>query len=725
MGGSDYHAKVAISDRFMLSMAGLPKQTAKKTIEFVSKFRKNPKSPGINYETINDARDKQYRSVRIDQNYRGIIRAPDNGDVYLLLWVDKHDDAYSWARRHKCDVHPGTGTLQIYESVETELEVGHYPAVAHEDDIMQRDFSPESAGTPKERRKLLSLTETQLNAIGVPRELMRDVRKLESEHELESLESRLPVEAFEALYLVAAGASWEEIEADYINSREKIIDTTDFELALSRGSSQRSFYVIGDEIELQQMLDAPLDRWRVFLHPSQRKLVERSWNGPVRVLGGAGTGKTVVAIHRARWLARNIPEAEGKILVTTFTANLALDIEANLRKICSVEEMDRIEVKNIDAWVSAFLKEHEYPSEIVYSNNRKLEAIWRRALIDNDEFPESFFKEEWERIVLPQRIESIESYRGAVRTGRGVPLTRKQRLNIWKVFERVRTEMREAQLKTFEDATLDAADLVTTKMIKLPYRAVVVDETQDMGPQALTLLRSIVSEQENDMLLVGDGHQRIYRRHAVMSHCGIKIIGRSRKLKINYRTTEETRRFATAILEGVVVDDMDGGTDTETDYRSLTHGEQPVLKGFNARAAESAEIVEIVRELIRSGVESSDICVSYRTNRLGEYYGSQLRAAGVQTRVIMRNAADTRAAGVRLASMHRIKGLEFRYVILAGVGDGQLPLPISHSSTDDPVEMRLHEIAERSLLHVAATRAINKLYVTWFGSPSVFLKDLV
>ncbi|NVK30189.1 MAG: DEAD/DEAH box helicase [Gammaproteobacteria bacterium] len=715
-------AKVAISDKFMLSMAGLPKQTAKKTMEFVSKFRQNPRSPGINYETINDAKDKQYRSVRIDQNYRGIIRAPDEGDIYLLLWVDKHDDAYDWARRHKCDVHPGTGTLQIYESIEIEV-----PEIV---EVPTGSSTPEQPETPTvtpeqpiPAEKLFDLSETQLNAIGVPREMMRAVRALRSEVGLESLEGRLPSEAFEALYLLAAGSEWEEIEADYINKHDEPIDTTNIEAALERAGSQRSFWVIEDEMELQQMLNAPLDRWRVFLHPTQRKLVERSWNGPVRVLGGAGTGKTVVAMHRAKWLAKNTLQSGEKILFTTFTANLAMDIEANLRKICSEEELSRIEVRNIDSWVSDFLKKQKYPHDIVYENNEKLKRIWDKALMLNSEFPESFFKEEWERVVLPQRIQSLDEYKSAKRTGRGVALNRKQRLGIWDVFEEIRAQMHHAGLRTFEDATLDAADLLREKNIRLPYRTVLVDESQDMGPQALTLLRALVPEQTDDMFLVGDGHQRIYRRHAVMGQCGIRIVGRSRKLKINYRTTEETRRFASAILEGQPIDDMDGGNDKGTDYRSLTHGEVPTLRGFKTKAEEGEGILQIVRELIENEVDPRDICISFRTNRAGEYYASTLELAGIQTQTVKRKADERRLAGVRLATMHRVKGLEFRYVILAGISNGQVPLPITQTNSEDPVELRQNEISERALLHVAATRAVKGLYVTWHGEPSTFISQ--
>ena len=721
-------AKVAISDKFMAGLVQLPKQAQKKTMEFVSKFRQNPRSPGINYETINDAKDKQYRSVRIDQNFRGIVRAPDEGDVYLLLWVDKHDDAYDWARRHKCDVHPGTGTLQIYESIEIEIpEVIHTPVqseppVTPEPEPESEKTEVKPAPEPEPTEPLFDLSVAQLNSIGVPLELNKIVLALKTEKQLEAMEPKLPTEAFEALYLLAAGTEWAEIEADYINKQPEEIDTTDVESALNRASSQRSFWVIEDEMELQQMLNAPLDRWRVFLHPTQRKLVDRNWNGPVRVLGGAGTGKTVVAMHRAKWLAKNVVKAGEKILFTTFTANLALDIEANLRKICSEEELNKVEIKHIDGWVGGYLKRQKYPHKIVYDNDPAMQRIWDRAILLNQEFPESFFKEEWDRVVLPQRIQSVDEYKKAKRTGRGVALNRKQRIEIWTVFEEVRAQMHHAGLRTFEDATLDASDLLKTDSSPLPYRTVIVDESQDMGPQALTLLRSLVPENTDDMFLVGDGHQRIYRRHAVMGQCGIKIVGRSRKLKINYRTTEETRRFASAVLEGTSVDDLDGGIDKPNDYRSLTHGDAPSMQGFANKSEEAEGIGAIIRKLKEEGVDERDICVTFRTKALGNTYENHLALQHIDTYMVTRSADERRHPGVRLATMHRVKGLEFRYVILAGITEGVVPLHYATSGSEDPVELRQMDMSERALLHVAATRAVRQLFVTWHGQASKYLE---
>lgn len=740
--------KVAISQDFMLAFSKVPKNAQKKVMEFVTKFRQDPQSPGINYETINDAKDGNYRSVRIDKNYRGIILKPDTGNVFLLLWVDRHDDAYDWARRHKCQINPNTGSLQIFssstEAVPEEPAAAAnsaydstpepaQPAAPIEPEVAQK--APQVASAQVENQYLMALSDEQYLQVGVPTELLPLVQAVRTEEALESIESRLPVEAFEALYLLAAGTPWQEIEREYVRQSGDVIDTSDIAAALSRPESQRSFHVVEDELELIEMLEAPLERWRVFLHPSQSRLVNRNWNGPVRVLGGAGTGKTVVAMHRAKWLVKNVLQnTDERILFTTFTANLATDIEANLKKICTSEEMQRIEVKHIDRWVNEFLKKQKYPSDIVYldsnrygSRDGEYKTIWREALQLSEAslgLPDSFYKEEWERVVLPQRVTTKMEYFKASRTGRGVALSRKQRADIWPVFEEVRARLQRQGLRTFEDATLDAAEILTSSKVYLPYRSVVVDEAQDMGPEALTLIRQLVPEQADDIFVVGDGHQRIYRRKAVMGKCGIRIVGRSRKLRINYRTTEQTRRFATSVLENVPVDDLDGNDDTSNDYRSLIQGAEPEIKSYTDFKAESAALAEKIKALIDSGVDSQDICITARTVRLRDQFVDALKRSGIEALVLKQQNDNRNIPGVRAATMHRVKGLEFRYVFILAANDGVIPLKYATSSSDDPVEMRQLDLNERALLHVAATRAIRKLYISAHGKASPYLLNV-
>jgi hypothetical protein len=518
--------KVALSDDFLRCFADLPRDRQQAAMQFISKFRANPTSAGINYEKINNSADPNMRSVRVDQNYRAIVLKPDQGNVYCVLWLDKHDNAYDWARRHRAAVHPDAGTLQVYEANHDAPIVSQAPA-ARANGLFD------------------GLKDRELSRLGVPPDSIDAVRAVQTEDQIESLQSTLPDDAFESLFLYAAGDSYEEL----VREREAptAVDTSDFSAALERDSSRRHFYVVTDDRDLQELLSAPLALWRVFLHPSQRKLIEHDWNGPVRVLGGAGTGKTVVAMHRAVWLAKKYFTLPGKpVLLTTFTRTLADDLESQIALISTQAEREKIEIVNVDQWARGVLHRLGYRQELLFDEPKR-RVLWNRALTrrpDTVELPESFFRAEYERVVLPQACESVDDYVRASRIGRGIQLSRSNRTLIWPVFVEYRAQLRGANLREPEEAYRDALTLLQKEKLSLGIRSIVVDETQDLSGAALALLRAAVPADTNDLFVVGDAHQRIYRHRAALSKVGIDIRGRGRRLRINYRTTDEIRRWA-------------------------------------------------------------------------------------------------------------------------------------------------------------------------------------
>lgn len=705
--------QVAISQDFLTAFANIPRSGQRKVNEFVRKFRHNPRSSGINYEKIRDAANENYRSVRIDQAYRGIVLKPEQGSVFMLLWVDRHDAAYDWAQRHQCAIHPHTGTLQVYETVRATAQ--HTRQRTHEE--------------PKRTEALFhTVRERELYRLGVPRDRLAQVRALRNEEALEAIRASLPIEAFEALSFLAAGLSLEEVLQEYaIPDGAPPVDIADFSAALRKPESQRMFELLENDEELQHMLEAPLAKWRVFLHPRQRNVALRHWNGPLRVLGGAGTGKTVVAMHRARWLIRNVLEAGEKLLFTTFSRNLATDIEAQLRSICKPEDMQQIEVTNLDRWVYRFFREERISMQIVYPGDMRYDTAWDRALQlapDALNLPESFYGEEWSRVILPQQILTRGEYSKAQRAGRGTGLTRRKRAEIWPVFEEMRLQLHQQGLTTAENAMFLAIERLQQAGNKPRYRAAVVDEAQDFGPEAFKLLAALVPPGEPDNLtIVGDAHQRIYNKRASLSSCGINIIGRGRKLRINYRTSEQIRDFAVAVLAGATVDDLDDGVDEYKGYRSLFSGAPPEMKGFVSAADEAAHIVRSIRELMDAeALLPSDICIAARTRNALITVRETLTAEGLETHPISRKDAEQGILpGIRIATMHRVKGLEFKVMFLVDVSAERVPLQYRSQASDDITVQREHELAERALLHVAASRAINKLYVSWRGEPSPFL----
>jgi superfamily I DNA/RNA helicase len=552
------------------------------------------------------------------------------------------------------------------------------------------------------------------------------IRSLKTVEDLDQISAQVPQEAYESLFFLAEGFSLEEVfEEIEATEKTKAVDTDDFSSALENSDSRRRFYIVEDDLELAAILNEPLEKWRIFLHPSQQKLVERNWNGPVRVLGGAGTGKTVAAMHRAKWLVQNLfTKDKDRILFTTFTRNLAADIQENLSKICTKDMMRRIEVVNLDRWVSRFLNKSGYDYIIDYGKRTRF--LWNKALdlVPADlDFDLSFYREEWMRVIQPQAITSFEEYKKASRIGRGTRLSRKIRKLVWTVFEEYRILLNEEGIREGADAMRDARLLLREKEPNLSYRSIIVDEAQDMGVQAFKLIRQIIpQEAKNDIFIVGDAHQRIYKHRVVLGQCDIKIIGRGRKLRINYRTTDETQKWAVGLLKNIKVDDLDGGDDDQKGYKSLLHGLSPKVKSFDTFQEEINYITQYLKQMIENEIQIKKICLVARTNNLINQYKNTLGNKGFQTYLIKRTETeDQNTPGLRIATMHRVKGLEFDRVIIAGANKGTIPFEKAVSQTYDPMVKHEAEIHERSLLYVAATRAKKEVLVTSFGMPSKFL----
>ncbi len=686
--------KVALSQDFLLQLSKIPSSIHSKVMKWAIQFQSDPTSPGINYENINGARDSNLKSVRIDRDWRGVVFKPSSGDVYVLLYVDHHDDAYRWAENRKLAINPVTGAMQMVV-VESIVAV----------EATQAPQTPVTHAIQQPRVETLlplfgGLGDRELLGLGVPEDMLSEVRVLTSEQQLDALQSRLPVEGYEGLFLVAAGETINQV----LNAREmrvdRKVDTSDFVAALATPESQSRFVIVDNDEAMLVIMNAPLAQWRVFLHLTQRKLAAGDRSGPVRVLGGAGTGKTVLAMHRAKWLADNCTPEGKKVLFTTFTKNLASDIEQNLRTLCGSATLAKLEVRNLDAWVHGFMRSRKLEHRIVY--DRKQDAAlqaWQAAMAARDttlDLPDNFYEQELEQVVLAQGITARDQYRTARRTGRDSVLSRAKRDAIWPVFEEYRGQLSSRKLKEVDDAYREVADVLLAEgQQAAKYSAIVIDETQDFGPQALRLLRAMIPPGTNDLFFVGDGHQRIYSRHrAAMSKCGIEIRGRARKLYLNYRTTDEIRRQAVALLEGCEVDDLDDGLDETRRYKSLSHGPAPSVvsaNGLEAAAAQVLRFVNAFREKKGEG-EAPSVCVIASSEKNRETFAKQAQGAGLSCVVVtaQSNHSDARDV-VHFATLHRAKGLEFDAVIVV--------VPQSYFGSPEVTG------SHRRLMYVGLTRA--------------------
>ena len=697
---ADITTRVAISADFLNAFAALPRQIQGKVTEFMNKFRNDPTAPGINYEKINACQDKKICSVRIDDTYRGIVvRQPETG-VYLLLWVDHHDEAYAWAKNKKCVINPKTGAIQIFDVI----------------------ITPEVLPSLQESYLFSKISDKDLIDLGLPEEMIPFVRTISNAEEFYSKKSSFPIDAFETLSWLAEGFQLDEVKS-LLKQEQDATDVSDsLANALDCPETLKSFVVVEGEDELRRIMAEPLEKWRVFLHPTQRKIVMKNYSGAARVLGGAGTGKTVVAMHRAKQLAAGLKDKE-RILFTTYTANLASDIKENLRKICSTEELRKIDVINLDAWVVQFLREHGYSAEIAY--DEKITKIWDDAIAANDynsDFSSGFYEDEYNRVVVAQEAFSIEKYIKATRIGRGTRLDRKTRIQIWKVFETYQNIMKELHVRDINTAMYECRMLYLKSNTEKKYKHIIVDEGQDLSVTGFRLLRAIAGEEhENDIFIVGDAHQRIYKNKAALSKCGINVRGRSSILRINYRTTEEIRKAAFALLNGISFDDLDDDFDNGDRCQSLMHGKAPQVLSFANANEEFDYIYKEIKALVDSGVSAKNICVVARTHKLLDDYISHFTSNGIRCYEIKRSKADDRALdGIRVATMHRVKGLEFQYVFIVAANKRIIPLAsaINHSDTISEQETLT---AEKCLLYVALTRAQKGAYICSYGQKSDFL----
>lgn len=649
---------------------------------------------------LNSFIDKKIFSVRIDDTYRGIVVRQQEAGVYLLLWVDHHDEAYQWAARKRCEVNPKTGAIQVFD-VQTVVEQVSAPekvalfALAKDDDLLR---------------------------LGVPEVQLDLVRSFVNKEDFYKSESAMPHDAYEHLSWLAEGFPMEEVLELVSEEQNTSASSEDLAAALDVPTTLKSFVVVDGEDELRRIMAEPLEKWRVFLHPTQRKIVQKEYSGSAKVLGGAGTGKTVVAMHRAKHLASKC-EGQQRILMTTFTANLAADIRENLRKICTLEELRRIEVIHLDAWVNQFLRESGFSAQISYDD--VINPLWERAvLLANIDLPyeTTFYEEEWNRIVIAQEALTLEKYVKVTRNGRGTRLDRKKRMQVWKVFENYQNLMKENQIRDINTAMYESTKLLQSAGRKPRYASIIIDEGQDFSDNAYRLIRALAGEEHpNDIFIVGDSHQRIYRNHPTLSKCGINVRGRSSILKINYRTTEEIRKHAFALLNGISFDDLDEDLDLGDKCQSLTHGEKPIVENFENANDEFDFLLREVKKLKENGVSLTDICVVARTKKLVDDYIALFTRAGIRSYAIKRNKVDDRSFdGLRVATMHRVKGLEFKYVFIAAVNNRIIPMPSAINKTDVVSEAE-SITSEKCLLYVAMTRAQKGVYITSYGRPSEFL----
>lgn len=680
--------KVIIADTLPTSIAKLDSQSQALVKQAVFDFQVNPKKPGFQHHRVDKARDKGFWSIRVNQDLRIILHR--SGDTNVMCYADHHDAAYRWAEKRRLEVHPDTGVAQMVV-VDERVE-----------EVVKRVIREVEEEPPI----FAKFADDYLLALGVPREFL-DAAKHVGQSNLFDLLELLPDEAAERLLDLAAGKPV---------PRPVRSDADPFE----HPDAQRRFMVVGSGDELRRALEAGWERWTVFLHPSQRAAVERRYNGPAKVSGSAGTGKTVVALHRAEHLARN---GRGRVLLTTFSSTLAHRLSQHLAHLLPDDDnaRSRVTVAHLhkvarDLWVK-FNKRNLKIADDRKTIERHLAQADRAT--GGSGFDLAFLRAEWEQVVLPNNVRSWEQYRNVSRAGRGVPLGAKQRKKLWTIFEKARASFGAAGLLSWDQVCHEVAEWLGPAHEE-QFAHIVADEVQDFGYADLRLLRALAAEGSDDLFLCGDPGQRIYKMRSSWSATGVNVRGRSTRLRVNYRTTEQIRRFASALLDESV-EDSDGEVETRETI-SLLSGVDPEVQSFRSVNEEIEGVVAWLRPLLSQGYAPRDIAIFGRIDAvLADRAQPALEACGLQW-ARLRDDQSLAEGCAAVGTMHRAKGLEFKVVVVMGCEKGLMPLSVAIKNHVDPADRAAALEHERNLLYVACTRARERVLLTHSGTMSEFVR---
>ena len=681
---------VIVADNFYPKTNKLlrPKELAM-AVDFVERFKQNQAHPSFRLHRLNKIRSKNVWSARINDDLRAIL-LKDRED-WFVLHADHHDPAYHWAKVRTLGRHSVTGAIQVVEVVETIREVEH---------VIETRASAASL-TFQEH------ADEYLLSLGVPEAWLPVIRKIRSDEEVSEVAEKLPIDVGLRLLDLADGLL--PTPPSPIAPEDPAMDAPD----------TRDRFLLLDDIDgLEAALAAPMDRWLAFLHPDQSDLVSAIFSGPAKVSGSAGTGKTVVAMHRAKHLAK---QGE-KVLFTTYVTALCENIESNINRLCNPSLRSLITIKTVKKTALDLVKMVE-PRARPADDKLVFGLLESKRLRYGHQYAARFVRTEWEQVVRQQGIETWAEYRRARRTGRGTGLKVTARKELWRVFGEVLDELRSRRRYDWPGLCNRASELIEQGKVKSPYSAVIVDEVQDLTPPDLRLLSSLTADNPGNLMLCGDAGQSIYSGGFSLSSLGIEVRGRSKVLRVNYRTTEQIRRLADRLL-GMEVDDLDGGTESRSGTRSLMRGPEPFLGGMASQYAELEHAVECIKRWYSRGLAHESVGVFARTKSRLVDLGKALDEEGLAWRRL-KDDEPLGSGGVHLGTMHKAKGLEFKAVIVLDCGDAIIPHPAAIGGLDDPLDIEMASARERRLLYVAMTRARDELVVTWTGRPSRYLSPLL
>ena len=682
-----------IADTFTASLARLTneQQKAAKTTAFDLQLK--PAQPGHSLHRVTGAKDPDFWSVRVSLDFRIIVHRA--GEGMTLCYVGHHDEAYRWAERRKLETHPSTGAAQLVELREIVQEIPIPANVEVEQQV------------PTKPLPFSLIPDDQLLSYGVPVEWVADVKIVDEDSVLD-LADHLPAEAAEALLELAVGKTPQP-------SLPAPSGTDPF----THPDALRRFRVMRNVEELREALEYPWEKWTIFLHPAQLGLVERNYNGPARVSGSAGTGKTVVALHRAAFLAQ--PNQDARVLLTTFSDALANLLRTKLELLIhqEVQPEGRIVVDSLDAVGISLFEATFGPLQL--AGEEEIGTLVKAANKKETIFSQAFLLTEWNRVVDAWQLDTWDDYRDVARIGRYRRLSETQRKALWPVFQRVRSGLREQGLVTKPELF----GRLTREVERLEHPLfdhVVVDEAQDVSVSQLRFLAALVGGRPNGLFFAGDLGQRIFQQPFSWKELGVDIRGRSQTLRVNYRTSHQIRTHADRLLDPEM-SDVDGNLEERKGTVSVFNGPTPTIQVLGDEDAECAFVKEWMTARISDGLQPGEISVFVRSlDQIGR--ATEAVERSVIPYAVIDDKMEANEGRLAVSTMHLAKGLEFRAVAVMACDSEVIPLQFRVESIADEADLEEVYNTERNLLYVACTRARDHLLVTGVEPASEFLDDL-
>jgi len=685
-----------IADTFTDSLSKLTNEEQKAVKTTAFDLQLNPANPGMQLHKLSKAKDKNFWSIRVSSDLRLIVHKTENS--LLLCYVGHHDNAYAWAQSRKLATHPQTGAAQLVEIRETVKQV-----------IIPQYVEKQKQAVPAKKPLFADYADADLLKYGVPPEWLNDVRKADDDSILE-LADHLPGEAAEALLCLATGTLPQILPP-------AAAGTDPF----AHPDAERRFRTLHNIEELERALDYPWEKWIVFLHPAQRQMVEKDYGGPARVSGSAGTGKTIVALHRAVYLSRRNPDA--RVLLTTFSDTLANALRIRMHRLISNTPRvgERLECIALNE-IGLRLYSANF-SKIQIATVADILKFMKEASneISGHKLPLSFLITEWKDVVDAWQLNTWEEYRDAKRLGRKSRLPEKQRALLWSIFEKVRAGLNADKLITHAAVFTRLAEHFT-KNKKLPFDYVVVDEAQDISIAQLRFLAALGADRPNGLFFAGDLGQRIFQQPFSWKALGVDIRGRSRTLRLNYRTSHQIRIQADRLL-GKEIADVDGNVEERRGIVSVFNGPKPVMVVCSSHEQEIDTVAKWLADRVKVGTAPHEIGLFVRSDEQIPRVKAAVEKSKLPYR-ILDDTVETAGGNVSISTMHLAKGLEFRAVCVMACDDEIVPLQERIETAGDDAELEEVYNTERHLLYVACTRARENLLITSGGLPSEFIDDL-